>query len=119
VQIHNVMIGGPLIVAALVVEPTSVGRIRMVQRDGLELQDLMDRARRGEVTGFYLIKGRTLKTSSGRTVIPSDAELRRDILDEAHQTRYTVHPGNNKMYQDLKKKFWWCGMKRDIAEYVA
>lgn len=60
-----------------------------------------------------------LKTSSGRTVIPNDAELRRDILDEAHQTRYTVHPSNNKMYQDLKKKFWWCGMKMDIVEYVA
>jgi hypothetical protein len=52
-------------------------------------------------------------------VIPNDAELRRDILDEAHQTRYTVHPGNNKMYQHLKNNFLWCGMKRDIAEYVA
>jgi hypothetical protein len=60
-----------------------------------------------------------LKTGNGRIVIPNDAELRRDILDKAHQTRYTVHPGNNKMYQDLKNKFWWCGMKRDIAEYVA
>lgn len=37
-----------------------------------------------------------LKTSSGRTVIPNDAELRKDILDDAHQTRYTVHLGNNK-----------------------
>jgi hypothetical protein len=38
-------------------------------------------------------------------VIPNDVELRRDILDEAHKTRYTVHPGSTKMYQDLKKKF--------------
>jgi hypothetical protein len=60
-----------------------------------------------------------LKTSSGRIVIPNDAKLKRDILDEPHQTRYTVHLGNNKMYQDLKKKFWWCGMKMDIVEYVA
>jgi hypothetical protein len=60
-----------------------------------------------------------LKTGNGRTIIPNDAKLRRDILDEAHQTRYTVHLGNNKMYQDLKNKFWWCGIKRHIAEYVA
>jgi hypothetical protein len=52
-------------------------------------------------------------------IIPNDVELRRDILDEAHKTRYTVHPGSTKMYQDLKKNFWWHGMKRDIAEYVA
>jgi len=79
----------------------------------------VDRARRGEANGFYLTEGGMLKTSSGRAVVPSNAELRRDILDEAHQTRYTVHPGNNKMYQDLEKRFLWRGMKKDIAEYVA
>jgi hypothetical protein len=47
-----------------------------------------------------------LKISSRRTVIPNAAELRREILDEAHQIRYIVHPNNNKMCQDLKKKFW-------------
>jgi hypothetical protein len=83
------------------------------------LQDLKDRARQGETDGFYIIEGGTLKTSNGRTVVPSDAKLRRNILDEAHQTRYTIHPGNNKMYQDMKKNFWWRGMKKDIAEYVA
>jgi hypothetical protein len=55
--------------------------------------------------------------SSGRTIIPNDAKLRKYILDEAHQIRYIVHP-DNKMYQHLKK-FWWCGMKRNVAECVA
>lgn len=45
-------------------------------------------------------------------------ELRKEILNEAHQTQYTVHLGNTKMYQDLKK-FWWKGMKRNIVEYIA
>jgi len=119
VQIDEVMTGGPPVMAALVVESMSEDRIKMAQEDDLELQDLMDRARCGEADGFYLTEGGTLKTSNGRAVVPSNAELRRDILDEAHQTRYTVHPGNNKMYQDLKKRFWWRGMKKDIAEYVA
>jgi len=113
------MTGGSPIMAALVVESMSDDRIRMAQEDDLELHNLMDRARRGEAEGFYLAEGGTLKTSNGRAVIPSNVELRRDILNEAHQTRYTVHPGNNMMYQDLKKKFWWHGMKKDIAEYVA
>jgi hypothetical protein len=41
------------------------------------------------------------------------------ILKEAHETAYSIHPGSEKMYQDLKKRFWWYGMKREIAEYVA
>jgi hypothetical protein len=41
------------------------------------------------------------------------------ILKEAHETTYSIHPGSEKMYQDLKKKFWWYGIKREITEYVA
>ncbi|WVZ96439.1 hypothetical protein U9M48_042077 [Paspalum notatum var. saurae] len=39
-------------------------------------------------------------------------------LKEAHETAYSIHPGSEKMYQDLKQKFWWYGMKREVAEYV-
>jgi hypothetical protein len=59
-----------------------------------------------------------LKTSSWRKVIPNDAKLRREIFYESHQTWYTIHPENNKMCQDLKKKFWWCDMKRNVAKYT-
>jgi hypothetical protein len=41
------------------------------------------------------------------------------ILKEAHETTYSIHPGSEKMYQVLKKRFWWYGMKREITEYVA
>ena len=41
-----------------------------------------------------------------------------EIMSEAHETPYTAHPGSTKMYQDLKKSFWWNGMKRDIAAFV-
>jgi hypothetical protein len=47
-----------------------------------------------------------------------DFELRRKIMDEAHCSWYSIHPGTNKMYQDLKKNFWWTRMKREIAKYV-
>ncbi|WVZ89627.1 hypothetical protein U9M48_036006 [Paspalum notatum var. saurae] len=46
-------------------------------------------------------------------------EPRKKILDEAHTSMFTLHPGSNKMYQDLKQKFWWTRMKREIAKYVS
>ncbi|WVZ52489.1 LOW QUALITY PROTEIN: hypothetical protein U9M48_003543, partial [Paspalum notatum var. saurae] len=54
-----------------------------------------------------------------RLVVPKDMELRKKILDEAHASLFTMHPGSNKMYQDLKQKFWWARMKREIAKYVS
>ncbi|WVZ51850.1 hypothetical protein U9M48_002953 [Paspalum notatum var. saurae] len=54
-----------------------------------------------------------------RLVVPKDMELRKKILDEAHTSMFTLHPGSNKMYQDLKQKFWWTRMKREIAKYVS
>ncbi|KAL5579187.1 hypothetical protein UlMin_011629 [Ulmus minor] len=55
----------------------------------------------------------------GRLCIPDDAELKEQLLSEAHATPYSVHPGATKMYQDMKKRFWWSGMKKEVAEYVA
>ena len=40
-------------------------------------------------------------------------------MREAHSSRYSIHPGSTKMYQDLKRNFWWPDMKRDIAEWVS
>ncbi|WVZ75481.1 hypothetical protein U9M48_023527, partial [Paspalum notatum var. saurae] len=54
-----------------------------------------------------------------RLVVPKDMELRKKILDEAHTSLFTMHPGSNKMYQNLKQKFWWTRMKREIAKYVS
>jgi hypothetical protein len=52
-------------------------------------------------------------------VVPKVPQLRQQILDEAHLSRYSIHLGNNKMYQDLKQQFWWTKMKIEIARYVA
>ncbi|GJZ24843.1 putative reverse transcriptase domain-containing protein, partial [Tanacetum coccineum] len=54
-----------------------------------------------------------------RIWIPSVGGVRKLIMDEAHTSRYLVHPGADKMYYDLRDLYWWPGMKRDIAEYVS
>jgi hypothetical protein len=53
-----------------------------------------------------------------RLVIPQDRDLRKEILDEAHLSKFTIHPGSTKMYRDLRGNFWWSNMKGEIAEYV-
>ena len=53
-----------------------------------------------------------------RLVVPSSDELRRKILDEAHNSKLSIHPGSNKMYHDLCHMYWWLNMKQDITKYV-
>jgi hypothetical protein len=55
----------------------------------------------------------------GRICVPNVKELKEKILHEADEFAYSIHPGGNKMYHDLKATYWWYGMKRDVAEYVA
>jgi len=53
-----------------------------------------------------------------RVCVLDVSELKKRILDEGHKSSLSIHPGATKMYQDLKKLFWWPGMKKDIAEFV-
>ncbi|KAK8934587.1 hypothetical protein KSP39_PZI014471 [Platanthera zijinensis] len=56
---------------------------------------------------------------NGRVCIPSVGKLREELMYEAHFAKYSVHPGSTKMYRDMKKLFWWPGLKKDVARYVA
>ncbi|GJT90323.1 putative reverse transcriptase domain-containing protein [Tanacetum coccineum] len=54
-----------------------------------------------------------------RILVPLVGGVRTVIMDEAHKSRYSTHPGADKMYYDLQDMYWWPGMKRDIATYVS
>ncbi|GKB03246.1 putative reverse transcriptase domain-containing protein [Tanacetum coccineum] len=54
-----------------------------------------------------------------RIWVPLIGDVRTIIMDEAHKSKYSVHPGADKMYYDLRDMYWWPGMKRDIATYVS
>jgi hypothetical protein len=51
-------------------------------------------------------------------VVPKREALKKRILDEAHASRYSIHPGSTKMYHDLRQQFWWMRMKHEVARYV-
>jgi hypothetical protein len=51
--------------------------------------------------------------------VPKNESLKKKILDEAHTSGYSIHPGSTKMYHDLRQQFWWTRMKRKAARYVS
>ncbi|GJY22415.1 putative reverse transcriptase domain-containing protein [Tanacetum coccineum] len=54
-----------------------------------------------------------------RIWVPLVGSMRTMIMDEAHRSKYFVHPRADKMYHDLRDMYWWPRMKRDIATYVS
>ena len=54
-----------------------------------------------------------------RLCVPNVSDLRQKILKEAHQTSYSVHSGATKIYHDIKYNYWWNGLKRDVAQFIA
>ena len=51
-------------------------------------------------------------------IVPKNPELRKKIMDEAHLSKFSMHPGSNKMYHDLRSLYWWTRMKREISKYM-
>ncbi|GJX22395.1 reverse transcriptase domain-containing protein [Tanacetum coccineum] len=74
------------------------------------LKGLDKQLKRKEDGGLYLAE---------RIWVPVYGNLRTLIMNEAHATRYSVHPRADKMYYDLQGLYWWPGMKKDIATYVS
>ncbi|GKD64519.1 putative reverse transcriptase domain-containing protein, partial [Tanacetum coccineum] len=56
---------------------------------------------------------------NGRHWLPCYGDLRTVIMHESHKSKYSIHPGSDKMYQDMKKLYWWPNMKADITTYVS
>nr|GEU77768.1 hypothetical protein [Tanacetum cinerariifolium] len=66
------------------------------------------------------LKGRPWKDAEAKRIwLPLHGGLRDLIMHESHKSKYSIHPGSTKMYQDLRKLYWWPNMKADIATYVS
>jgi hypothetical protein len=99
----------------LEVESTLEQQIREGQFEDVEIRDTMER---GKASYFTEDDLGTIWFKK-RICVPDVEDLRKTILREAHDSAYSIHPGSTKMYQDLKQRYWWYGMKRDVAAHVA
>ena len=88
------------------------------QKNDAKLQEMAQLVSTGDKTDF-VINGSGGLLYKNRLCVPNDMDLKKKILYEGHNTVFTMHPGSNKMYQDMKQSYWWQGMKKDISEYVA
>ncbi|WVZ84812.1 LOW QUALITY PROTEIN: hypothetical protein U9M48_031799 [Paspalum notatum var. saurae] len=105
-------------VAAFEAEPTLEEEINKYQKEDERLQEIRESLKKGEAPNFKEDERGTLWYKN-RICVPNVDSIRKLILSEAHDTAYSIHPGSTKMYYDLKERFWWPGMKRAVAEYVA
>ena len=78
----------------------------------------MEEVKRGSKPNFVLLDDGILRFET-RLCVPYDGDLRRELLEEAHCSKFAIHPGGTKMYRDLNQNYWWPGMKWDITRFVA
>jgi hypothetical protein len=102
----------------LEVESTLVQQIREGQLEDVETREIRETMERGKAPDFTEDDQGTIWFKK-RICVPDVGDLRKKILREAHDSAYSIHPGSTKMYQDLKQRYWWYGIKRDVSVHVA
>ncbi|XP_073111543.1 uncharacterized protein [Elaeis guineensis] len=90
--------------ANLVLQPTLIERIKVAQKEDSELQEVLEAVESGIQTEFWTHEDGSLRFDN-RLCVLKVSGLRDEILEEAHCSAYTMHPGSTKMYQDLKRNF--------------
>ncbi|GKD37525.1 putative reverse transcriptase domain-containing protein [Tanacetum coccineum] len=94
----------------------------------LNMRQLVENLKNEDVRGMIrkdIIKEKLEPRADGtlcfndRSWLPCYGDLRTVIMHESHKSKYSIHPGSDKMYQDMKKLYWWHNIKADIATYVS
>ncbi|KAA0053234.1 DNA/RNA polymerases superfamily protein [Cucumis melo var. makuwa] len=104
--------------AQLTVQPTLRQRIIDAQSNDPYLVEKRGLAETRQAVEFSLSSDGGLLFER-RLCVPSDRAVKTELLSEAHSSPFSMHPGSTKMYQDLKRVYWWRNMKREVAEFVS
>jgi len=99
----------------IVMEPNLEQEIRKGQLEDEKLKEVAENIVIGKALGFRMDENGTLWFGK-RICVPEVKAICDAILCEAHEPAYSIHSGSTKMYLDLKEKYWWYGLKRDVAK---
>ncbi|RVW18432.1 Transposon Ty3-G Gag-Pol polyprotein [Vitis vinifera] len=113
-QVHFRVMGLGALVANFRVQPDLVGRIKTLQKNDSQLVQVMEEVKRGSKPDFVLSDDEILRFGT-RLCVPNDEDLRRELLEEAHCSKFAIHPGGTKMYKDLRQNYWWSGSLQPLA----
>jgi hypothetical protein len=100
------------------VDSTLEQNIQKGQLQDAKIQEIIEQTREDKALGFS-VDDQGMLWYKKHICVPEIKEIRELILREAHDSAYSIHSGSTKMYHDLKSRYWWYGMKRTMAEYVA
>ena len=99
------------------IQPTLEDKIRKAQSLDKDLMEIRMQTGENKAPDFRVDNEGTLWYKN-RICVPQEGDFRQIIMDKDHNSAYSIHPGSTKMYMDLKQKYWWKGMKADIAQFV-
>ncbi|KAA0052124.1 ty3-gypsy retrotransposon protein [Cucumis melo var. makuwa] len=105
-------------IAQLAVQPTLRQRIIDAQSNDPYLVEKRGLAEAWQAVEFSISSDGGLLFER-RLCVPSDSAVKTKLLSEAHRSPFSMHPGSTKMYQDLKRVYWWRNMKREVAEFFS
>ncbi|GJZ36007.1 putative reverse transcriptase domain-containing protein [Tanacetum coccineum] len=94
-------------------------KILNAQTDAMKEENVKDGNLGRLIKPIFETRSDGIQFFEGRTWLPLFGGLRDLIMHESHKSKYSIHPGSDKMYQDLKKLYWWPNMKAEIATYVS
>lgn len=93
-------------------------RIHISQIEDPDLVKIIYKIKNGETQEFSPVDTGALQFEH-RLCVLNVPSLKKEIIEDGKSMTYAVHPGTTKIYQDLKQTYWWDGMKRNVAEFVA
>jgi hypothetical protein len=100
------------------VDSTLEQDIRRGQLEDAKIQETKGQIKEDKAPGFS-VDDQGMLWYKKRICVPELKVIKESILREARDSAYSIHPGSTKMYHDLNSRYWWYGMKRAIAQYVA
>ncbi|XP_021745542.1 uncharacterized protein LOC110711470 [Chenopodium quinoa] len=105
------------ILANLSIQPTIFDEIRENQAGDAKLDIIHEILKQGKATNFKIHEDGSLRYK-GRWCVPQKCvEVKRKLMEEGHNTPYTVHPRGDKLFKDLKQMYWWPRMKNEVAKF--